>query len=57
MSAYPRVTWIKSDSVNLEDAITNFRDRVVPAAEQAEGFMGKTLQVDRQKGLGVSITF
>jgi hypothetical protein len=57
VAAYGRVTWIKSDPAKLDDGITNFRDRVVPAAEQASGFMGATLQVDRERGLAVSITF
>ena len=51
---YVRVTATKADPAKLEEVITTFRDRVVPAAEQASGLIGVTLQVDREKGLGAA---
>ena len=56
MAVYARITATKGDPARIEEAITYFRDRVVPGAEKAGGLVSATLQVDREKGLGASAT-
>jgi hypothetical protein len=55
MVLYARVTTTKGDPSKLEQAIANFKERVLPAMEQATGFAGATLQVDRETGLGAAV--
>jgi heme-degrading monooxygenase HmoA len=53
---YLRVTAFKSDPAKLEDGITFFRDKIVPAMKKAPGFLGATCVVDREKSTGAAST-
>lgn len=57
MALYGRVTTTRGDPGKLEEAIENFKERLLPAVEQAPGFVGARLLVDRETGSGSAITF
>jgi quinol monooxygenase YgiN len=45
-----RVSWLTGDPSRLESGIEAFRTRVVPKAEELEGFCSASLMVDRGSG-------
>jgi quinol monooxygenase YgiN len=53
---YARVTTSKTDPSRLEEGIANFKGHVLPTVEQAPGFVGARLLVDRESGLASAIT-
>lgn len=54
---FVRITSIKSDPAKLEQGIANFKEKVVPGARSAPGFVGAVLMVDRQAGTGYAVTY
>ena len=55
-AGYARVTRVQAPADRLEEAIRNYREQVVPAAQQQAGFQGAYLLADRQTGQVLSIT-
>jgi len=54
---YARVTLVKGDPADLDAAIANFGERVVPAASKASGYAGSFLLVNRETGEGAGGTY
>lgn len=54
---YARVTLVKSDPAKLGAAITNFSEKVVPAAQKASGYAGSFLLINRETGQGAGGTY
>jgi heme-degrading monooxygenase HmoA len=57
MALYARVTRTQGDPGRVDEAIANFKESLLPAIEQAPGFVGARLLVDRETGAGSAITF
>jgi heme-degrading monooxygenase HmoA len=53
---YARVTTTQMQPGKTEEAIRIYRDSVVPAAKQQQGFKGAFLLTDPNTGKGVSIS-
>ena len=53
---YARVTITQLQPGKTEEAVSIFRDSIVPAAKQQQGFKGALLLTDPNTGKGVSIT-
>jgi len=53
---YARVTTTQTQPGKTEEAIRIYRDSVVPAAKQQQGFKGVFLLTDPNTGKGLSIT-
>jgi heme-degrading monooxygenase HmoA len=45
-----RVSWLKGDAGNADRGIEAFRSRVLPMAEELDGFCSASLMVDRKTG-------
>jgi heme-degrading monooxygenase HmoA len=54
---YARVTLVKSDPAQLEAAIANFKEQVVPASRKAPGYAGSFLLINRESGEGAGGTY
>ena len=53
---YARVTTTQVQPEKTEETVSLFRDSVIPAAKQQQGFKGALLLTDPNTGKGVSIT-
>lgn len=53
---FARVSTIKGTPQNVEQGIRNYREQVLPAANNMAGFKGAYLLVDRKSGKTLSIT-
>lgn len=56
MGLYARVTTSRGDPSTVDEATAHFKERLLPAIEQARGFVGARLMVDRETGLTSVIT-
>ena len=54
---YAQVVRVQLQSGNVDEAVSIFRDSVLPAAQQQQGFTNAYLLIDRQanRGMGVSL--
>jgi hypothetical protein len=57
MALYARVTTSRGDPSKVEEAIDNFKEHVLPAAEQAPGLVALRLLVDRETGSASAVAF
>ena len=56
--ACARVTWVRRDPAQMDDAIATYRDRVVPVIEQWDGFCSVSGLVDRRDGTAaIAVTY
>jgi heme-degrading monooxygenase HmoA len=53
---YARVTTVQIQPGKMEETIRIYRDSVVPAAKQQQGYKGVLMLADPNTGKGVSIT-
>lgn len=53
---HARVTTVHMRSDKVDEAISIYRDFVIPAAQQQRGFRGAQLLTDRATGKGISVT-
>jgi heme-degrading monooxygenase HmoA len=53
---YARVTIVQIRPGKMDEAISIFRDSVVPAGKEQKGHQGHYLLTDREKGKGISIS-
>ena len=51
-----RLVTVQVQPGKIDEAISIYRDSVMPAAKQQKGFKGATLLTDRNTGKGVSVT-
>jgi heme-degrading monooxygenase HmoA len=51
-----RVTTVKGQPGREEEAITQYRDQVLPAVKGQAGYKGALLLIDRRAGTGISIS-
>lgn len=54
---YMRLTRVQSSPDQIEQMITNFEGRVMPAAKQGMGYAGAALYVNRETGQAADVTF
>lgn len=54
---YARVTLVKSDPSNLDAAIANFKEEVVPASRKGPGYAGAFLLINLETGEGAGGTY
>jgi heme-degrading monooxygenase HmoA len=55
---FTRATWSKlSQGTTVEQALTNYRERVLPSMQTQEGFLGAVILANRETGEGVSATY
>ncbi len=54
---YMRLTRVQSSPDQIEQTITNFRGKVMPAAKQALGYAGAALYLNRETGQAAGVTF
>ena len=54
---FARQTTIEADPDRIDDAIQHVREAVLPAIEDADGFKGFTLLVDREEGLMIGTSY
>lgn len=53
---HARVTRVTGSADRTDEGIQSFRDKVLPVVQQAAGFRGTLLLVDRQSGKGIGIS-
>ena len=53
---HARLVTVQIQPGKIDEAISIYRDTVMPAAKQQKGFKGATLLTDRDTGKGVSVT-
>jgi len=53
---YARIVTIQVQAAKIEEAIAIYREAILPAAKQQQGFLGARLFVDRATGKGVSVS-
>ncbi len=53
---HARVTRVTGSADRTDQGIQSFRDNVLPAVQQAAGFRGALLLVDRQSGKGIGVS-
>jgi heme-degrading monooxygenase HmoA len=53
---HARVVDLRMRSVDTKEMVRVYREEVVPAAREQEGFKGAMLLTDPQTGIGISIT-
>ena len=53
---HARLVTVQVQPGKVDEAISIYRDSVMPAAKQQKGFKGATLLTDRNTGKGVSVT-
>ncbi len=53
---FARLTTTKPRPDHLDDAVRNFRERVIPESEKLKGFKGSLVLVDRKASKLLSIT-
>jgi len=53
---HARVTTVEMQPDKIEESVRMYRDSVIPAAKQQQGFKGAFLLTDPNTGKGVSIT-
>jgi hypothetical protein len=53
---HTRATWVQASPDRVEQLTTNFKEKVIPYAKKAKGFVGAALLYDREKGLATGIT-
>ena len=53
---HTRATWIQASPDQVERLTANFKEKVMPAAKKAKGYVGATLLYDRDKQQGIGIT-
>lgn len=51
-----RVVTVQVDSRDVGEAVSIYRDSVMPAAQRQKGFRGALLLTDQRTGKGVSVT-
>lgn len=54
---HSRFTWIQGDASKVDDAVEQVKRDVLPVLEQADGFKGFTLHVDRSSGSMVGLSY
>ena len=54
---HSRFTWIQGDTSKVDEAIEQVKRDVLPVLEQADGFKGFTLHVDRSSGSMVGLSY
>ena len=54
---YIRVTRIHVAPEALEQSISNFKERVIPALKSAPGYAGATMLINRETGEGAGVTY
>ena len=53
---FARATWIEGTPGRLEEAIRQFREQTLPAAQGQAGFGGGMLLADRESGAAMAVT-
>jgi heme-degrading monooxygenase HmoA len=53
---YARVSTVHGSPENVDEGIQQFRDGALPVVQQAQGFKGALLLVDRHSGNGLGIS-
>jgi heme-degrading monooxygenase HmoA len=54
---HARISTLQMDPSRVDDVVSTAKDQIVSELEQADGFKGFTLMVDRQSGKGVGVSF
>jgi heme-degrading monooxygenase HmoA len=55
-TVYARSTSIQAQPASMDAGIAHVRDEVLPALRDFDGFIGLSLMVDRESGLGITTT-
>ena len=53
---HARFVTVQLQTAKIEEAIAIYRDAIIPAARQQQGFLGARLFVNRATGKGVSVS-